>query len=55
MATNNTEDRGLLDIISGDKSLKFEIGLDMITVSYLLGGAMIVGILLIIISKKIVK
>jgi hypothetical protein len=50
-----TEDRGLLDIISGDKSMKFEIGLDPITVSYLLGGALVVGILLIVLSKKVIK
>ncbi|MDR3047610.1 MAG: hypothetical protein LBU51_08390 [Bacteroidales bacterium] len=57
MATtnSNTNDRGILDIINGDKALQFSISIDMLSITYLIAGAMVAGILLILFSKKVVK
>ena len=46
---------GIFDVISGDKSFKLDIGLDVATVSYLVISALIAGTLLILISKKVIK
>lgn len=42
-------------VLSGDKPLQFEVSLDIPSVSYLAGALLLVGVLLIIIGKKIVK
>ena len=55
MAANNTEDRGLLSILSGDKAFQFSISIDPLSVTYLIGGGLVMGILLILISKKLIK
>ena len=54
MAQTNQQS-GLMDILSGDKAFKFEIGVDFQSIAYLIGGALAVGILLILISKKVIK
>ncbi len=55
MANTNNDNGGFLDILKGDKALQFSISLDFISISYLLGGALLVGILLIVISKKLIR
>ena len=52
MAENKT---GIFDVLGGDKSFKLDIGLEVATVSYLIIGALVVGVLLILISKKVIK
>ena len=47
------ETKGLLDVISGDKSIKVDIGIDYLSAAILAVAIFIVGVLLIIISKKI--
>jgi len=39
----------------GDDGVKFSISVDMISVIYLVAGALLSGILLILISKKLIK
>lgn len=43
----------ILDVISGNESLKFDISLDMKSIGYLAAGAVAVGVVLILISKEI--
>jgi hypothetical protein len=47
--------QSLLDSLTGGKDIPFSISLDFVTVSYLGIVIFIVGILLIIVSKKIIK
>jgi hypothetical protein len=47
--------QSLLDSLTGGKEIPFSISLDFVTVSYLGIVIFIVGILLIIVSKKIIK
>ena len=49
------EDNGLLGILNGDKPVKFEISIDWESLGMLAGGALAVGTILILISKKIIK
>jgi len=47
------ENNGLLGVISGDKSIKVDVGIDYISAAILAGAIFIVGLSLIIISKKL--
>lgn len=49
MANNRSS---LLDVISGNESFKIDISLDFATIAYLFGAAMAVGVLLILISRR---
>jgi len=49
------ENKGLLDTVLGDKPIKFEISVDWESVGMLAGGAFVIGLLLILISKKVIK
>lgn len=53
MANNNSS--SVLDVISGNESIKIDISLDWQTIAYLFAAAMLVGILLILISKRLVR
>lgn len=46
------QDKGIFDVLQGNKALQFEVSLDPSTIAYILGGAILVGIILITISKK---
>lgn len=50
---NDNNKSSFLDVISGNESIKIEIGLDWQTILYLFAAAMLVGILLILINKRI--
>ncbi|MDR0606382.1 MAG: hypothetical protein LBG80_19070 [Bacteroidales bacterium] len=53
---NNADgNSSLLDSLTGGKEIPFSISLDMVTVSYLGVMVLVVGVILIIISKKIIK
>lgn len=43
----------ILDVISGNESFKIDISLDWQSIAYLFAAAMLVGILLILINKRI--
>jgi len=45
----------LFSKLVGDDGVKFSISVDMLTVGYLMAGALAVGIALILISKKVIK
>ena len=45
--------KGILDVISGDKSIKVEFGIDYLSAAVLAAAVFIAGLLLIIVSKKI--
>ena len=45
----------LLSNVVGADGVKFSISVDLQSVAYLVGGAFVVGILLILISKKVIK
>jgi len=47
------ENNGVLGVISGDKSIKIDIGIDYISAAILAGVLFIVGLILIVIGKKI--
>lgn len=49
------EDKGLLSILSGDKAIQVEISLDLVTVSYLGLVALGAGLILIFLSKKVIR
>ena len=49
----NENKSSILDVISGNESIKIDISLDWRTILYLFAAAMLVGILLILISKRI--
>lgn len=49
----NEDKSTILDVISGNESLKFDISLDMKSIGYLAAGAVAVGVVLILISKAI--
>lgn len=49
----NTNKSSFLDVVSGNESLKIDISLDWQTILYLFAAAMLVGILLILINKRI--
>ena len=51
MANNSS----ILDVVSGKESFKLEISLDMVSVAYLAATVFVVGIILILISKKVIK
>lgn len=56
MATNsNNNNGGLVDVLKGDKPLQFSISLDLLSVTYLIAGALLAGVLLILISKKVIR
>lgn len=50
---NNENKSSILDVLSGNESVKIDISLDWQTILYLFAAAMLVGILLILISKRI--
>lgn len=51
---NSNEDKSsFLDVISGNESVKIDISLTLSSVLYLFAAVMLVGILLILISKKV--
>ena len=45
----------ILDVVSGKESFKLNISLDIVTVSYLAAAVFVVGIILIVISKKVIR
>jgi len=47
------ENNGILGVISGDKPLKIDIGIDYISSAILAGILFVIGLILIIIGKKI--
>lgn len=49
----NENKSSFLDVISGNESFKIDIGLTWEAIGYLFAAAMVVGILLILISKRI--
>ena len=51
MAQNSS----ILDVVSGKESFKLDISLDMKSIGYLSVAVFIVGIILIVISKKLIK
>jgi hypothetical protein len=51
----NADGGGLLDAITGGKEIPFSISLDMTSVTYLGVMVFVVGVILIIISKKVIK
>lgn len=50
---NDNNKSSILDVISGNESIKIDISLDWQTILYLFAAAMLVGILLILINKRI--
>lgn len=52
MATSDNKS-SILDVISGNESVKVDISLTLTSILYLFAAAMLVGTLLILISKKI--
>lgn len=42
----------ILDVISGNESFKLDISLSFASIAYLFGAAMAVGVLLILISRR---
>lgn len=50
---NNENKSSFLDVISGNESFKVDVGIDLVSVAYLFGAAVLVGILLILISKRL--
>lgn len=51
---NNNDNRSsILDVISGNESFKIDVSLDWASIGYLFAAAMLVGILLILINKRI--
>jgi len=51
----NQNNNGFLSSIVGVDGIKFNISIDMTSVLYLIGGALAAGVLLILISKKVIK
>jgi len=49
------ENNGIYSILSGDKPIQISIGIDPLSISYLIGGGFMIGILLILFAKKVVK
>ena len=47
--------KDLFGKVVGDEGVKFSISLDMLSVTYLIVGALVTGVLLIVISKKVIK
>ena len=47
------ENNGILGVLSGDKSVKVDIGIDYLSAIVLAGALFIAGLILIVISKKI--
>lgn len=52
MTTNNNQS-SILDVISGNESVKVDISLTLTSILYLFAAAMLVGILLILIRKNL--
>lgn len=52
MATNN-EKSSFLDVLSGNESVKVEVGFDLVSSLYLGAVILIAGTLLVVIAKKI--
>lgn len=46
---------GILGILSGEESVKVDVGIDYTSIFMLLGGIILVGVLLIFINAKIAK
>lgn len=53
MAANNNNNSSVLDVISGNESIKIDISLTWATIGYLFAAAMTVGLLLILINKRV--
>lgn len=53
MATNNNS--SILDVVSGRESVKVDISLTTTSILYLLAAAVLVGVILMVIKKKVVK
>lgn len=49
----SNERSSVLDVISGNESVKVDISLTLTSIAYLFAAAMLVGILLILISKRV--
>jgi hypothetical protein len=49
----NENGTGIISVLSGDKSIKVNIGIDYLSAAILMFAIFIVGIILIVISKKI--
>ena len=49
------EKQGIFSILSGDKALQFSISVDPLSVTYIIAGGLVTGILLILFAKKVVK
>jgi hypothetical protein len=45
----------ILDVVSGNESIKVSIGLDMAAIGYLSAAIIVSGIVLIVVNKKIIK
>jgi hypothetical protein len=55
MADTTNTDKGLFDVISGDKAVKFDLEFTNKTIAQISVAAILCGILLVFISKKITK
>lgn len=53
MASNNNS--SILDVVSGRESVKVDISLTTTSILYLLGAAVLVGIILMIVKKNFIK
>lgn len=52
MATNNSS---IMDVVSGRESIKVDISLTTTSIMYLFAAAVLVGVVLMVIGKKVVK
>jgi len=46
-------DKGVMDVISGDKPIQVNIGIDYLSAGILAAAVLVAGFLLIVISKKL--
>ena len=46
---------GIFSILSGDKAFQLSIGIDPVSVTYIIAGGFLTGILLILFAKKVIK
>lgn len=50
---NNNQTSSVLDVLSGNESVKIDINLSWTTIAYVLAGAVLVGLVLILAKKYI--
>ncbi len=48
-----TQKNSIFDVLSGNESIKFDIGIDLVSVLILFGAVILAGIILIYANKKI--